>query len=188
MRATWMAVLAALTFVGCSPPPAAVETTTGKPVAMPATPMVMRGLRTPATQSAAAAKLADEAKVIGVVVNGKARAYSVKAMSTMLTHVVNDLIGDAPVTVTYCDQTDCVRAFTSEKVGTPLELHLGGFRDELLLYDGKTFYRQEDGQAINMDSNAHIPYPSLPVERMTWGEWKKAHPDTDVFVGQEGSK
>jgi Protein of unknown function (DUF3179) len=186
MRTTRIAVFAALTFLGCSPPPGAVETIGGKPIGMPATPMITRGLRTPPTQSAAAAKLADEAKVIGVVVNGKARAYSVKAMSSMPTHVVNDLIDDAPVTVTYCDQTDCVRAFTSEKVGSPLDLQVGGFHDELLLYDGKRFYRQENGQSEN-DSTVHIPYLSLPVERMTWGEWKKAHPDTNVFVGEEGS-
>src|SRR5579883_1827462 len=50
------------------------------------------GLRQPETHRAQDAKLDDADEVMGVVVNGKARAYRLKTMMNPQEHVINDLV------------------------------------------------------------------------------------------------
>jgi hypothetical protein len=101
----------------------------------------------------------------------------------MYSHVINDVVANVPVTVTYCDKTDCARVFTDESRGQPLEIDLGGFdRGMLLRFDGD-FYRQQEGVTIRPNADDRFPFPTLPFERMTWLVWKKRHPNSRVFKG-----
>ncbi|HRF02276.1 MAG TPA: DUF3179 domain-containing (seleno)protein [Pirellulaceae bacterium] len=137
----------------------------------PDTTMMIRGMIDPKVVSAAAATLADDAPVIGIVIDGQARAYSVASMSRPVEHVLNDRIGGIPVSVTYCDRTDCVRAFRGEG-SEPIDLWLAGFRQgRLELKYGETTWFQEDEAS---------PLPALPYERMTWKEWRTKYPETDL--------
>lgn len=107
----------------------------------------------------------------------------------MERHVVNDLLGRLPVTVTYCDRTDCVAVFTGPGGGLPLAVAVGGWAghyDEggLLLRVGAALYRQDTGAPWGDDSGAPFPYARAECERTTWGHWREEHPDTDVYVGE----
>jgi hypothetical protein len=158
---------------------------TGDP-ALRATPFVWRGLDRPPAVSAAEARVAPDAEVIGVVAGGKARAYLVDALRGPTHHVVNDVLGEAPVSVTFCDRNECVRAFTGPEPGQPLPLNLGGWdgANMLLQSDGR-FYLQHTGRAYYSTSPGDaLPFDTLPAERTTWKAWHAAHPDTDVFVGE----
>lgn len=146
------------------------------------TPMVSPGIDHPALVPADSVDLKDKERVIGLMVEGHARAYPLKRMSGLLEHVVNDHVIDSrgnpkPFTVTYCNQTECVRvleaienvAGESLGIGT-LGLNAGG----LMLYRADNRFMQEEPVAALRD---------VPFELMTWAEWKAKHPDTEVYVG-----
>jgi hypothetical protein len=134
----------------------------------------------PPAVPAANAPLADDDVVVGVVAGGKARAYRLDAFRSTARHVVNDVLNKTAVSVTYCDRDDCLRVFTADRED-PLPIGVGGFRHGLMLRVGADYYWQKDGKAVG---GAEIPYRSLPSERTSWGQWKKAHPGTDVYVGK----
>jgi len=168
-----------LNLTGCSrPAPAPVA---GEKPRMQDTPFVVPGVRCPPVHPAADANLADEEEVAGVVVAGKPRAYQLKAMKHMFRHVVNDLVAEVPVTVTYCDQDQCVCVFTDDSRGAPLDISSGGYRNGFLLKVGGSFFEQESGRS--QSSDAKLPYRRLEHERTTWKAWKAAHPDTEVYTG-----
>jgi hypothetical protein len=131
------------------------------------------GIAEPAVEPAASASTRDDAAVIGVVVNGRARAYCISEMHNPLTHVINDIIDRVPVTVTFCNRSGCGRVFTKpDALGRPLDVGVGGLVDgQLLLH--------VDHRNFSLDS-AEIPLQDLEFETMTWAKWKAAHPGTDV--------
>jgi hypothetical protein len=137
-------------------------------------------LTRPSTEQASRVFLHDNLKVVGVVVDGKSRAYTLQGMTPIMHHVVDDLVGKTPVTVTYCPSTGCVRVFTGDG-REPLPIAVSGYRDGLLLTLGEHQFDQKTGRSITKGEPP--PIRRLPYEETTWGEWKKAHPDTDVFEG-----
>jgi hypothetical protein len=148
------------------------------------TPFFVRGLQRPDAQPAASAAVPDEAEVLGVSAGGRHRAYLVTALSRIGSHVVNDVLGDVPVTVTFCDRSQCARVFTGTERSSPLPIDLGGIlEDDMLLKSGDGFYHQISGKRTDGREDAPFPYPSHPFLRTSWKEWKEAHPDTDIFLG-----
>jgi len=149
------------------------------------TPLVALGIRQPPVKAAADAGLADDVTVVGVVVGGKARAYSLPALSPMDRQIVNDLLGDVPVTITYCARTNCLRVFTAQASGRPLDVsQMGLERDGLLIkYDGET-YAQATGKRFSVEG-PDLPLAALKHERTTWKAWREKHPETDVYVGPD---
>ena len=71
--------------------------------------------------------LPEETPIIGVIVDGQARAYLPKGMSEPQSHLAHDNIKGQPITVTYCNWTDCARVFTRGSV-PPEEIRMGGFQ------------------------------------------------------------
>jgi len=163
-----------------TPPPARPQAPVYGPQS--STPFIWPGKTRPPTVSAASADLPDDEPVIGVVANGKARAYCRKAFTGMVNHVVNDVIGATPVTVTHCDKDGCSRVFTGEGQ-EPLPFKTGGFMDGMLLYVDGVFYDQSTGRPMNDSAANPLPYQTLGFEETTWGKWRTAHPDTDVYLG-----
>ncbi len=145
-----------------------------------ATPFMTPGVRRPRAIAAGEAQLDDDTEIIGVTVEGVNRAYVVTAMSSTSTHIVNDVIQDRAVSVTYCDRTDHTRIFTAANERTTIALSLAG-------WDGDQMLLQLDGKPYSHNS-AEIPLTEVPFERTTWAEWKAAHPQTDVFIGVPSSK
>ena len=81
--------------------------------------------------------------VIGVVVNGQARAYPVRFM--IWHEIVNDTLGGVPIAVTYNFLTDSVAVF-ERTIGD--EVHTFGesglvYRSNLVLYDRRPGQRGE---------------------------------------------
>jgi hypothetical protein len=149
-----------------------------------ATPFLMAGLDRPQTVAAKDAKVADDEDVIGVVVNGRTRAYRVTAFHGMTNHVVNDVIDAVPVTVTYCDENNCVQAFTGPKRGQPLDIWVGGWNQQMILKTGGTYFWQSTGKSTDADRPDEMPFPTFPFERLSWKAWRSIYPNTDVYVGQ----
>jgi hypothetical protein len=145
---------------------------------------VSEGVRQPPTRPAGEARLADEEVVIGVEIGGEARAYRLEAMKNREQHVINDVVAGVPLTVTYCDLTDCARAFTDPASRGPLDVSLGGLKgDRMMIKVGDRFFLQDSLEPVDSDG-AGPPFPYLPFPTMctSWKSWREAHPHTDVYV------
>lgn len=133
-------------------------------------------------------RLSADLPVIGIVVQGRSFAYSIPALSMPTNlesvtsmyelarrHVVNQLIDDTAVTVTYCDLSQCARVLAKDEQERPLEVGIGGVygKELILCWNGKQYTQ----------SSVDIPLTDHPFERTTWGEWFAQHPDTQVYLG-----
>ena len=123
--------------------------------------------------------LPEETPIIGVIVDGQTRAYLPKGMSEPQSHLAHDNIKGQPITVTYCNWTDCARVFTRDLV-PPEEILMGGFQyGQMQLLIKNKLYDQNSTQ---------LPINEYPMERVTWGEWKAAHPETEIYLGDQAQK
>jgi hypothetical protein len=146
------------------------------------------GIQNPPLVAARDAALKPDDEVIGVSVAGRHRAYLIGALSEMSGHVVNDLVGDLPVTVTYCDRSDCSQVFTADARGKALEIGTWGWNGGLLLnLDDQTF-EQETGKSMFPSATTIDSLPKLPFVRMKWKDWIALHPDSEVYVGPKSDK
>ena len=157
-----------LLFTGCSEPEddnmdAELE------AAMNNTPFFMPAVESPSVESGTDATLAPDARVLGVVVNGEARAYSIERLSQMSEHVICDKVGGARIAVTYCDRTDCARVLQLNEDDV---VTVGGFEDgEMQIVYGEKSYGQQSSE---------IPLSDLECSTVTWGEWLSSHADSSV--------
>jgi hypothetical protein len=141
----------------------------------------------PSTLPAASAGLGDGEEVIGVEAGGYHRAYALSALRNPRFHIVNDLIGGVPLSVAYCNITDCTQVYTS-KGDAPLPITQAGRREgEMVIRIGGVDYEHRTGRVIGPSPSAPpLPYELSPWTRTTWGEWKRRHPATDVYSGGAG--
>lgn len=150
------------------------------------TPLPGPAVSQPATVPGTAADLDDDEEVIGIAVDGKYRAYRIKTMANPAEHIVNDLVNRVPVTVTYCDISDCAQAFTAEQRDKPLDISSGGFDGEMMLRSQDVFFWQRTGMSREVDRASELVFPRYPLTRMKWKDWRKLHPQSDVYVGSTG--
>jgi hypothetical protein len=148
------------------------------------TPMIRPGLRMPATIKAHEADLADDESVIGVTADGRHRAYRVKAMRPVDSHVINDLIGDVPVTVTYDDRTDFSQVFVGDTNGRPMNVDMGAYFNGMLVRVGTEMIRQDTGRAMAEPGKEGPQRLTIMAHTRTeWKAWRTTFPDTDVYAG-----
>lgn len=135
------------------------------------------GISQPGFASAASAKLADGDMVIGVAVLGEAKAYPQGRLGGPGNHIVHDRFGLTQVSVTFCDRTRCARVFTATDEYDLRVLHCGGWmaEQEMALRIGDYRFVQ---------SSPEIPFDDLPFQVTTWGEWRKAYPNSTVYLGK----
>ncbi|MFL5244975.1 MAG: DUF3179 domain-containing (seleno)protein [Gemmataceae bacterium] len=157
---------------------------------------VRPGLALPATTVAGEAFIPEKEMVIGIVAGTRARAYRLRIMKDPDRHILNDLVDGVPISVVYCNLTDCITAYTSSKTTDRLlDLNLGGWHNGQLVLkiDDRLFYQGSgkplppgafDKLAVNgvtADLDTPFPYRSYPFVRTFWKKWKTAHPQTDVY-------
>jgi hypothetical protein len=152
-----------------------------------------QGVEAPTVHSASAVITNDREEVLGVEVDGKARAYRLGAMRDITKHIVNDQINALPVSILYCDISDCSRVFAGRLGAGPLSIRQAGVMDgEMIVKIGGVHYRQSSGGPVagpeepltDAARRLHFPYRSLPFSRTTWGDWKRRHPQTDIYTGE----
>ena len=128
--------------------------------------------------------LRDTEPVIGVTLGDRHRAYPLADLWPPDRHILNDLFDETPVSVTFCDLDNCVKAFTDNTKAGALELSNGGpnpqkARKMVLITQGRAF---EQDTLLPLDGNSERPFPYQPVQavRTTWGEWRANHPKTEL--------
>jgi hypothetical protein len=123
--------------------------------------------------------------VIGVDIGGKARAYRVTAFDDASGHVVNDMLGDTPVSISYNNMTGSARVYTGPKGAAPLEFESPGlFGGHMVLKIEGAFYFHDSGGPLDARANRPpLVCKILAPNPTQWKAWLARYPDTDVYVG-----
>ncbi|MEM7415455.1 MAG: DUF3179 domain-containing protein [Gemmatimonadota bacterium] len=132
--------------------------------------------------------LFDTDKVLGVVINGEARAYP----HNVLWHheIVNDEIAGTRISVTFCPLTGSGLGFSPELAGRSLDVGVSGllFANNLVMYDRTNgeVYGPQLSIAGACEGFRGSSLELMPVQEMSWGRWKELHPNTRVVSGELG--
>ncbi len=132
--------------------------------------------------------LVSDDRVIGVVVNGEARAYPMRVLNWH--EIVNDTLGGVPIAVTYHPLCDSVVVFDRRVGGKTLEFGISGllYNSNQLLYDRRArpldeslwsqlLARAVAGPAEEEGATLEIH----PASLARWERWLRLHPDTTVL-------
>jgi len=125
--------------------------------------------------------------VFGVVRNGETKAYPQKVL--VWHEIVNDSLGDLPVSVTYCPLTGTVLGF--ERGNTTFGVSGRLINNNLVMYDRATeaWWPQILATAIPGPWNETPELRSLREFRLvwtTWQRWRDRHPETAVLSTDTG--
>lgn len=126
-------------------------------------------------------------RVLGVVVDGEARAYP----HNVLWHheIINDRIGDQWVTVTFCPLTGSGLAFDASSLGgSPIDFGVSGllFANNLVMYDRESgeIFGPQLRRTGTCGGFQGARLDMVPVLETSWARWQELHPATTV-VGEE---
>lgn len=131
--------------------------------------------------------IGDEEYVLGVHLDGVAKAYPIKIMDRH--EVVNDRFDTTGVVVTYCPLCGSGIAFKARVNDQALEFGVSGllYNSDVLLYDWQTesLWSQIESQAVTGPA-AGQKLSIIPTSFMTWQEWKERFPKTLILTTETG--
>ena len=127
-------------------------------------------------------------RVLGVEINGKARAYPIRILNWH--EIVNDVHNGKPIAVTYCPLCGSGIVYASTVNGKAHKFGVSGllYNSDVLLYDHETetLWSQILSKGISgklVGSKLEI----LPSSHTSWKIWLEKHPDTEVLSSDTGS-
>ncbi len=121
--------------------------------------------------------------VMSITLQGVTKAYPIRIM--MYHEIVNDVIGDVPIAVTYCPLCNSGIVF-NRKVGDVL-LDFGTTgklrHSDMVMYDRQTesWWQQFTGKGI-VGTYTDTKLTMLPSRMESFGELKKRHPQALVLI------
>jgi thiol-disulfide isomerase/thioredoxin len=130
--------------------------------------------------AARATHMRDEDTVLGVVVEGRARAYPWWVLKNH--HVVNDTLGRTALAVSLCEQCTGGAAFRRQLDGRTLSMRVAGvYNGTIVLQDRATgtLFSPFGGRGLE-GPLAGRKLERIPLVFTHWDEWVARHPDTDV--------
>ena len=139
------------------------------------------------TVEAAGAWLQAQEPVIAFEHNGDARAYPLHILTWH--EIVNDVVGDEPVIVTYCPLCNSAIVFSRSVDGEVREFGTSGKlrRSDLIMYDrtNESLWQQLTGEAIvGVDAGTVLDF--LPAQIVSFGEFGAAYPGGMVLNQETG--
>ncbi len=118
--------------------------------------------------------LGETEPVIGVSINGKAKAYPLRIL--MRHEIVNDELGGVPITVTFCPLCNAAMVFDRRVGDKVLDFGTTGKlrNSDLVMWDRQTesWWQQFLGEAI-VGSMTGTKLKALPVRLESWRNFKK---------------
>lgn len=137
--------------------------------------------------AAQAAYLKPHDRIVGIVLNGEARAYPIPILNWH--EIVNDEINGQRFAVTYCPLCGTAIAFDATIDGSPTDFGVSGllYNSDVLLYDRETesLWSQILGKSV-AGERVNKKLSSLPISHTTWLDWREKHPDTLVLSDDTG--
>lgn len=121
--------------------------------------------------------------VIGVVINGEAKAYPLGIMNWH--EIVNDTVGGENVTITYCPLCDTVVAFERENTTFGVSGKL--YQSCLVMFDraDDSLYAQPWAMGV-LGPKVNEALARIPATKTTLGAWLKAHPESKILATTTG--
>lgn len=136
--------------------------------------------------AAAKAGLPDNEPVIGVVINGDARAYPIRIL--IWHEIVNDLVGGMPIAVTFCPLCNSAVVFYRIIDGRVLTFGVSGMlrNSDLVMYDRETesLWQQYLGEGLVGRYSGRL-LTMKPMRMESFAAFKKRHPEGKVLVPAE---
>ncbi|MCF6321900.1 MAG: DUF3179 domain-containing protein [Rhizobiaceae bacterium] len=135
-----------------------------------------------------AGALSDRDPVIGVEINGDARAYP---LSVLMRHeIANDVIGGQAVTVTFCPLCNSAVIFDAMIDGKKHDFGTTGRlrNSDLVMYDRQTetWWQQFTGEAL-IGEYVGKRLKMIPSRMESFANFKKRFPNGKVLAGETGS-
>jgi hypothetical protein len=126
-------------------------------------------------------------RVLGVRVNGVAKAYPLGIMNWH--EIVNDQFAGVPVAVTYCPLCGTGVAFSATVDGRRQLFGVSGllYNSDVVLYDreSESLWSQLLGKAISGPRRG-VKLQPLATSNTSWSDWHTRHPDTLVLSRDTG--
>ena len=126
-------------------------------------------------------------RVIGITVNGEARAYPINILNWH--EIVNDQIKGTSVSVTYCPLCGTGLVYDAKVDGKILKFGVSGllYNSDVLLYDRQTetLWSQILSKAINGPLKGN-KLTMIPSSQTSWASWLKKQPNTKVLSTDTG--
>jgi len=137
--------------------------------------------------AAADAWLDDAEPVVVVSIGDDTRVYPIQIL--MWHEIVNDVVGDTPVAVTFCPLCNTAIAFDGRVDGMDLDFGTTGRLrySNLIMYDRQTesWWQQATGEAI-AGQFAGRELTLIPSLMSSWADLKTAHTDARVMSRETG--
>ncbi len=137
--------------------------------------------------SAQEADLNPKERVLGIKIDGIAKAYPINILNWH--EIVNDEFGDKPVVITYCPLCGSGYTFFSKVEGRTLTFGVSGllYNSDVLMYDRQTesLWSQIKEKSVAGEL-VGTELEGFPTINMTWKEWEKMNPDTRVLSENTG--
>ncbi|MBT4936776.1 DUF3179 domain-containing protein [Candidatus Peregrinibacteria bacterium] len=132
-------------------------------------------------------EFSDDELIIGVYLNGEAKAYPYGIMNWH--EIVNDTVGGVPVSVTYCPLCETNSVFVRRVNGKETTFGVSGklFQSCLVMYGRLTdsLWSQPWGMGV-VGEQVDNHLERVLAYRTTLGEWKKKHVNTLVLSSNTG--
>lgn len=132
--------------------------------------------------------LSDNDLALGVSLNGETRAYPLQIL--VWHEIVNDIVGETPVAVTYCPLCFTNQVFNRTTTGGEiLEFGTSGklYNSNLVMYDRNTssLWSQAMAQSIAGEYSG-TKLERIPFDLAYWSDWKQLYPDSLVLSQDTG--
>ena len=135
-----------------------------------------------------AKQYADTEPVIGLSINGDARAYPLQIL--MWHEIVNDVVGGVPVAITFCPLCNAAIVFDRRLEGQILEFGTTGKlrRSDLVMYDRQTesWWQQFLGQGIAGKMNGKV-LKTIPSRLESMALFRKRFKVAKVLIPSSNS-
>jgi hypothetical protein len=141
------------------------------------------------TAQAAADWINASDEVIGVEINGDARAYPIRIIAWH--EMVNDTVGGVPVSLAYCTLCGSAILYDGRVDDTVYRFGTSGllYRSNKLMWDRETWtlWHQFTGEPVwGSLVGTGVELKALPTVYTTFGDWLEDHPDTSVLDIETG--
>lgn len=133
--------------------------------------------------------VADDAPVIGIALEGEARAYPLQIIDWH--EMVNDVIDGTPVALTWCTLCNAAIVYRAED-GSGERLIFGSsgllLRSNKVMFDEGTgsLWSQLEGRRLSRQRLGAVALDRLPARMTTWGRWRAEHPASRVLAEDTG--
>ncbi len=125
--------------------------------------------------------------LLSLTLGGETRGYPLRVMTWH--EIANDVVGDVPVTVTYCPLCNSGVAFERTVEGEATTFGVSGllFADNLVMFDRATesLWPQLTGVA-SVGVRTGLELESIPLGTVGWDQFREAHPDALVLNRDTG--